>query len=157
MRKDIRIGDTVTVERAGDVIPRVISVDLNKRIKSSKKFNFPKTCPSCGSSTIKEFNKITKKFDAVRRCVNDGYGCEKIAIEKIKHFVSKEALNIEGLGKKIVENFWELKLIRYPHDIFNLDYNKISKLEGWGKTSVTNLKYSIEEKKIFLLVNLFIQ
>ena len=147
MRKDIRIGDTVTVERAGDVIPRVISVDLNKRIKSSKKFNFPKTCPSCGSSTIKEFNKITKKFDAVRRCVNDGYGCEKIAIEKIKHFVSKEALNIEGLGKKIVENFWELKLIRYPQDIFNLDYNKISKLEGWGKTSVTNLKYSIEEKK----------
>ena len=99
-RKDIRIGDIVIVERAGDVIPHVISVDLKKRQKNSKKFVFPKNCPSCGSSTIKEFNKITKKFDAVRRCTNDGYDCEKIAIEKLKHFVSKEALNIEGLGKK---------------------------------------------------------
>ena len=75
------------------------------------------------------------------------YTCEKIAIEKLKHFVSKEALNIEGLGKKIVENFWNLKLIRYPQDIFNLDFNKIKNIEGWGKLSVANLKYSIEEKK----------
>ena len=146
-RKDIRIGDTVTVERAGDVIPRVISVDFKKRNKNSKKFNFPKNCPSCGSSTVKEFNQITKKFDAVRRCINDGYSCEKMAIEKIKHFVSKEALNIDGLGKKIVENFWDLKLIRYPHDIFNLNYDKISQLDGWGKLSVSNLKYSIDKKK----------
>ena len=146
-RKDIRVGDVVTVERAGDVIPRVISVDLKKRNKNSKKFNFPKKCPSCGSATIKEYNKLTKKFDAVRRCINDGYGCEKIAIEKIKHFVSKEAFNIDGLGKRIVESFWELKLIRYPHDIFNLDYEKISKLDGWGNLSVSNLKYSIENKK----------
>ena len=146
-RKDIRVGDVVTVERAGDVIPRVISVDLKKRNKNSKKFNFPKKCPSCGSATIKEYNKLTKKFDAVRRCINDGYGCEKIAIEKIKHFVSKEAFNIDGLGKKIVESFWELKLIRYPQDIFNLDYEKISKLDGWGNLSVSNLKYSIENKK----------
>ncbi len=146
-RKDIRIGDTVTVERAGDVIPRVISVDLKKRNKNSKKFNFPKNCPSCGSSTVKEFNQITKRFDAVRRCINDGYACEKIAIEKIKHFVSKEALNIDGLGKKIVENFWDLKLIRYPHDIFNLNYNKISQLDGWGSLSVANLKYSIDKKR----------
>jgi len=146
-RKDIRIGDTVTVERAGDVIPRVILVDLKKRNKNSKKFNFPKNCPSCGSSTVKEFNKITKKFDAVRRCTNDGYSCEKMAIEKIKHFVSKEALNIDGLGKKIVENFWDLKLIRYPHDIFNLNYNKISQLDGWGSLSVANLKYSIDKKR----------
>jgi len=146
-RKDIRVGDVVTVERAGDVIPRVISVDLKKRNKNSKKFNFPKKCPSCGSATIKEYNELTKKFDAVRRCMNDGYGCEKIAIEKIKHFVSKEAFNIDGLGKKIVESFWDLKLIRYPHDIFNLDYEKISKLDGWGNLSVSNLKYSIENKK----------
>jgi len=146
-RKDIRIGDVVIIERAGDVIPHVISVDLKKRKKSSKKFDFPKNCPSCGSSTIKEFNKITKKFDAVRRCTNDGYDCEKIAIEKLKHFVSKEALNIEGLGKKIVENFWNLKLIRYPQDIFNLDFDKIKNIEGWGKLSVANLKFSIEEKK----------
>ena len=146
-RKDIRIGDVVIVERAGDVIPHVISVDLKKRKKYSKKFDFPKNCPSCGSSTFKEFNKITKKFDAVRRCTNDGYDCEKIAIEKLKHFVSKEALNIEGLGKKIVETFWNLKLIRYPQDIFNLDFDKIKNLEGWGKLSVANLKFSIEEKK----------
>ena len=108
---------------------------------------FQKIVPSCGSSTIKEFNKITKKFDAVRRCTNDGYDCEKIAIEKLKHFVSKEALNIDGLGKKIVETFWNLKLIRYPQDIFNLDFDKIKNLEGWGKLSVANLKFSIEEKK----------
>ena len=146
-RKDIRIGDVVTVERAGDVIPRVISVDFKKRDKNTKKFNFPKKCPSCGSVTIKEYNKTTKKFDAVRRCTNDSFGCEKIAIEKIKHFVSKEAFNIDGLGKKIVESFWSLKLIRYPQDIFKLDYKKISSLEGWGKLSVANLKYSIEKKK----------
>ncbi len=146
-RKDIREGDTVTVERAGDVIPHVVSVDKKKRIKDSKKFDFPKTCPSCGSATVKEFNKITKKIDAVRRCKNDGFDCEKIAIEKIKHFVSKDAFNIDGLGKKIVESFWKLKLIKNPSDIFKLDYKKISNLDGWGKLSVANLKYSIEEKK----------
>ena len=146
-RKDIREGDTVTVERAGDVIPHVISVDKKKRGKDTKKFIFPKTCPSCGSSTVKEFNKITKKYDAVRRCKNEGFDCEKIAIEKIKHFVSKEAFNIDGLGKKIVETFWKLKLIKTPSDIFNLDYKKISNLDGWGKLSAANLKYSIEIKK----------
>ena len=147
VRKDIRIGDTVTVERAGDVIPHVISVDLKKRNKNSKKFIFPINCPSCGYKTIKDFNETTKKQDAVRRCVSEGYECEKIAIEKIKHFVSKEAFNIEGLGKKIVENFWNLKIIRLPQNIFNLDYKKIEKLEGWGGLSVTNLKFSIEQKK----------
>jgi len=146
-RKDIRIGDTVTVERAGDVIPHVISVDLKKRDKNFKKFIFPLKCPSCGSKTIKDFNETTKKQDAVRRCVSEGYECEKIAIEKIKHFVSKEAFNIDGLGKKIVENFWNLKLIKLPQDIFNLNYNEIEKLEGWGKLSVTNLKFSINQKK----------
>ena len=147
IRKDIRIGDTVTVERAGDVIPHVISVDLKKREESSKKFIFPLNCPSCGSKTVKDYNEITKKQDAVRRCVSEEYECEKIAIEKIKHFVSKEAFNIDGFGKKIVENFWYLKLIRLPQDIFNLNYNKIEKLEGWGKLSVTNLKFSIDQKK----------
>ena len=147
IRKDIRIGDTVKVERAGDVIPHVILVDLKKRDKKSKKFLFPKNCPSCGSETIKEFNRITKKYDAVRRCTNEGYDCEKIAIEKIKHFISKEALNIDGLGKKVVEKFWDLKLIRFPQDIFNLNYVHISKLEGWGDLSVSNLKYSIDQSK----------
>ena len=147
IRKDIRIGDTVKVERAGDVIPHVLLVDLKKRTDNQKKFLFPKSCPSCGSNVVKEFNKITKKHDAVQRCSSEGYKCEKIAIEKIKHFVSKDALNIEGLGKKVVENFWDLKFIRLPDDIFNLDYNKIEKLEGWGELSASNLKESIEKSK----------
>ncbi len=146
-RKDIRVGDVVKVERAGDVIPHVISVDLKKRTKSALKFIFPKNCPSCGSKTIKDFNEITKKKNVVRRCIREGYECEKVAIEKIKHFVSKEAFNIDGFGKKIVENFWELNLVRLPQDIFNLDYKKIKVLEGWGDLSVSNLKFSIEEKK----------
>jgi len=147
IRKDIRVGDTVTVERAGDVIPHILSVDFNKRPTKSAKFIFPNECPSCGSKTIKEFNKLTKKFDAIRRCSSEGYYCDKIAIEKLKHFVSKEAFNIDGLGKKIVEGFWNLKLIKFPQDIFNLDYEKVRKLEGWGKLSVENLKYSINQKK----------
>ena len=151
IRKDIRIGDTVTVERAGDVIPHVVLVDLKKRKKNSKKFIFPSDCPSCGNKTIKEYNEITKKQDVVRRCASEGYECEKIAIEKIKHFVSKEAFNIDGFGKKIVENFWNLKLIKLPQDIFNLNYNKIEELEGWGKLSATNLKFSIEKKKLISL------
>ena len=146
-RKDIRIGDTVIVERAGDVIPHVLSVDLQEREDSSKKFVFPLNCPSCGGKTIKDYNEITKKKDAVRRCASEGYSCEKIAIEKIKHFVSKEAFNIDGLGKKIVENFWNLKLIKFPQDIFNLNYKRLEKLEGWGKLSVVNLRFSIEQKK----------
>ncbi len=147
IRKDIRINDTVKIERAGDVIPHVILVDLKKRDKKSKKFVFPNKCPSCGSKTIKEFNKIMKKYDAVRRCTNEGFDCEKIAIEKIKHFISKEAMNIDGLGKKVVENFWDMNFIRYPQDIYNLDYNKILNLEGWGDLSVSNLKYSIDKSK----------
>ena len=144
-RKDIRIGDVAIVERAGDVIPHVVSVDKDKRDKDIKKFIFPTKCP-CGFNTVKEFNKITKKYDAVRRCPDRGFDCDKMAIEKLKHFVSKEAFNIDGLGKKIVEQFWELKLIKLPQDIFSLDYDKIEKLDGWGKLSIANLKYSIKEK-----------
>ena len=147
IRKDIRIGDTVLIERAGDVIPHIIKVDFSKRNQYIKKFVFPNLCPSCGSKTVKEFNLISKKKDAIRRCSSEGYECEKIAIEKIKHFVSKDAFNIDGLGKKIVENFWNEGLVKLPQDIFNLDYKKIENLEGWGKQSVSNLKYSIEEKK----------
>ncbi len=151
IRKDIRVGDIVKIERAGDVIPHVIEVDKSKREKNTKKFNFPIYCPSCKSKTIKEFNLITKKYDAVRRCTNVGFECEKIAIEKIKHFISKEALNIEGLGKKVVEKFWELNLIRKPQDIFSLKYDYIANLDGWGKLSVDNLRNSINKSKIVSL------
>ena len=146
-RKDIRVRDFVKIERAGDVIPHVIEVDKKKREKNSKPYKFPQNCPSCGSDTLKEYNKTTKKYDAVRRCTNDSFGCDRIAIEKIKHFISKEALNIDGLGKKVAEKFWKLNLIKKPQDIFNLDYSKIRKLDGWGTLSVSNLKSSIETSK----------
>ena len=146
LRKDIRIGDTVKIERAGDVIPHVVEVDLKKRKANSNKFIFPKKCP-CGFETIKEFNKITKKFDAVRRCPDRGFDCDRMAKERLKHFVSKDAFNIEGLGKKVIEKFWSLGLIKLPHDIFNLDYDKISQLDGWGNRSVENLKKSIKKSE----------
>ena len=146
-RKDIRVGDIVTVERAGDVIPYVVSVDKSKRGSNLKKYFFPERCPSCGSKTVKDFNESTKKYDAIRRCPNEDFKCEKIAMEGIKHFVSKEALNIDGFGKKIVEKFWELKIIKFPQDIFYLDFEKIKKLDGWGDLSVSNLKYAIEKSK----------
>ncbi len=146
-RKDIRVGDTVKIERAGDVIPHVLSVDLSKRNKLSRKYIFPNKCPSCKSTVSKEYNNQTKKFDAIRRCTSEGFECEKIAIEKIKHFISKDSLNIDGLGKKVVEKFWDLKLIRFPHEIFLLDFNKIEKLDGWGKLSSSNLKYAINKSK----------
>ncbi|MAH54110.1 MAG: NAD-dependent DNA ligase LigA [Pelagibacteraceae bacterium] len=146
-RKDIRINDVVCIQRAGDVIPQVIHVDLLKRDKNSKKFLFPKKCPSCGSKAIKEFNSNTKKKDAVTRCPDLEFKCNEILKEKLKHFVSKDALNIEGLGKKVVENFWDRKLIKYPYDIFNLDLNILKKIEGWGKKSINNLKNSINKSK----------
>ena len=146
-RKDIRVGDIVKIERAGDVIPHVVEVDKNLRSSKSKKFSFPIKCPSCGSQTTKEYNKSTKKYDAVRRCTNEGYECERIAVEKIKHFISKDALNIDGLGKKVVEKFWDLNLIKEPQDIFKLNYKNIEQLEGWGELSVNNLKSSIEKSK----------
>jgi len=145
-RKDIRIGDTVKIERAGDVIPHVISVDKNLRNENIKKFVFPKKCP-CGFETIKEFNKVTKKIDAVRRCPDIGFDCNRIAKEKLKHFVSKDALNIEGLGKKVIEKFWDLKFIKLPDDIFTLNFQTISRLEGWGSQSAENLKNSINKSK----------
>ena len=145
LRKDIRIGDTILIQRAGDVIPQVVSVDISKRKKESKKFTFPTKC-LCGSTTKKEFSKSTKKEDAVRRC-QKGYDCKYIAKEKLKHIVSKEAFNIEGLGKKVVDHFWNLKLIKEPSDIFMLDYKKIRNLEGWGEISIENLKNAVSKSK----------
>ena len=144
-RKDIRVGDTIKIQRAGDVIPQVVSVDISKRDKKSKKFIFPKNC-LCGGITIKEINKSTKKQDAVRRCVK-GYECKFTAKEKLKHIVSKEAFNIDGLGKKVVDQFWDLKLIKEPSDIFELNFEKIKKLEGWGKLSISNLKKAIKKSQ----------
>ena len=146
-RKDIRINDTVCIQRAGDVIPQVLYVDISKRDKNAKKFIFPQKCPSCGAKTIKEFNSNTKKMDAITRCPDLKFNCKEISREKLKHFVSKDALNIEGLGKKVIENFWIKKLIKYPYDIFNLDLNVLKKFDGWGEKSINNLKNSINKSK----------
>jgi DNA ligase (NAD+) len=150
LRKDVRVGDTVIIQRAGDVIPQILSIDKSKRSHLSKKFIFPKKCP-CGFETIKEYNELRKKTDAVRRCPDKGFNCKYIAKEKLKHLVSKEAFNIEGLGKKVIDNFWNLKLIKFPSDIFSLDYKKISNLDGWGNTSINNLKNSIKKSSTISL------
>ena len=146
-RKDIREGDVVTIQRAGDVIPQVISVDISKRSSGSKKFIFPYKCPSCHSKVVKEFNSNTNKKDAVTRCPDPNYSCKDILKEKLKHFVSKDAFNIEGLGKKVIDNFWNKKLIKYSYDIFNLNINILKKFDGWGEKSIVNLKNSISKSK----------
>ena len=144
-RKDIRVDDTVEIQRAGDVIPQVISVDESKRKENSKKYVFPEKC-LCGAVTYKEINKSTKKEDAVRRCIKS-YECDFIAREKLKHIVSKEAFNIDGLGKKVIDQLWDLKIIRKPSDIFSINYTKIENLEGWGKQSINNLKKAVTNSK----------
>ena len=149
IRKDIRIGDTIQIQRAGDVIPQVVSVFVSKRENNSKKFIFPSKC-LCGSITKKEFSKSTQKEDAVRRCTK-GYECKYIAREKLKHIVSKDAFNIEGLGKKVIDQFCDLNFINEPSDIFKLDYEKIKDLEGWGNLSIENLKKAILKSKTISL------
>ena len=148
-RKDIRLGDTIIIQRAGDVIPQVISVDKSKRDNTTKRFIFPKKC-LCGGETLKEFSKSAKKYDAVRRCVK-GYDCKFTAKEKLKHIVSKEAFNIDGLGKKVIEQFWDLKFIKEPSDIFTLNYREIEELDGWGKLSIDNLKKAITKSQTISL------
>ena len=145
LRKDIRVGDYISIQRAGDVIPQVVSVDISRRDKSSKKYIFPNKC-LCGANTKKELSKSTNKQDAVRRCFK-GYDCNFIAKERLKHIVSKEAFNIDGFGKKVIEQFWDLNFIKEPSDIFGLDYNKIKNLEGWGELSIDNLKKAIDKSK----------
>ena len=156
IRKDIRKNDVVTIQRAGDVIPQVISVDMNKRLSSSKRFIFPQKCPSCNSKVVKEFNSNTNKKDAVTRCPDPNYCCQDILKEKLKHFVSKDAFNIEGLGKRVIDNFWNEKLINYSYDIFNLDLNILKKFGGWGEKSIANLKNSISKSKKNFIRSLYL-
>lgn len=146
IRKDIRIGDYVFLQRAGDVIPQIIEVDLLKRSSNACKVDMPQFCPSCGSHL--HYNQE----DIIIRCDN-GLNCPAQNYERICHFVSKNALDIDGLGKKQVEFLLEKEWIRNPRDIFSLqEKNKYSlvKLEnmpGWGKKSVENLFINIEKSK----------
>ena len=151
-RKDVRIGDTVIVQRAGDVIPQVLGAVPEKRPKSSKPYVFPEVCPACGSRAVRELNPKTGKHDAARRCTG-GLICPAQAMERLKHFVSRNAYDIEGLGAKQVESFYEEGLIAQPGDIFTLkarDERSLKKLkdrEGWGETSVANLFAAIDERR----------
>ncbi|MGB4107213.1 MAG: NAD-dependent DNA ligase LigA [Alphaproteobacteria bacterium] len=149
-RKDVRIGDHVVVQRAGDVIPQIVEVLKDKRTGKEKKFKYPDTCPECGSKAVREEGEVAK------RCTG-GLICPAQAKERLKHFVSRLAFDIEGLGEKIIEEFWEKELIRSPADIFRLEKkNKsleppLAEWEGWGEKSAENLFRSIESQKTISL------
>jgi DNA ligase (NAD+) len=151
-RKDIRIGDAVIIQRAGDVIPQVVRVLLDKRPKGSKPYEFPEKCPVCGSKAVREFNETQGKLDAARRCTG-GLFCPAQAVERLKHFVSRLAFDIEGLGAKHIEAFVEDGLIEHPSDIFKLEksYGKGDKAimdrEGWGEQSARNLFAAINARR----------
>lgn len=151
-RKDVRIGDTVIVQRAGDVIPQVVSVVLEKRPDDTKAFEAPTQCPACGSSAVREINPKTGKEDAARRCTG-GLICPAQAVERLKHFVSRNAYDIEGLGAKQVEAFYEEGRVMKPGDIFTLEARNartdkpLEEKEGWGKQSVTNLFDAINARR----------
>ena len=144
--KDIRVGDWVQIYRAGDVIPKVADVDLSKRPESAEPYSFPHVCPECHSPAIRE------EGDAVRRC-SGGLICPAQAIEKLKHFVSRGAFDIEGLGNKQVEQFYADEWIREPGDIFILrerfgsGLQQLKNREGWGEKSAANLFDAIDEKR----------
>lgn len=153
-RKDIRIGDMVVIQRAGDVIPQIIDVLYDKRPQSGlPEFQFPITCPECGAHAIRE------EDEAVRRCTG-GLSCPAQAVERLKHFVSREAFNIEGLGDKVIEDFYHEGIIRTPYDIFTLEERNqpqdlfstqeslnLENREGWGRKSVANLFSAIQKSK----------
>ena len=152
VRKDVRVGDTVNIQRAGDVIPQVLGVVAEKRLRHSKPFAFPTMCPACGSHAVREINPRTGKEDAVRRCTG-GLVCPAQAVERLKHFVSRNAFDIEGLGAQRIEEFYQEGLIQQPQDIFTLDernrrsLKKLENREGWGETSVRNLFSAIEARR----------
>jgi DNA ligase (NAD+) len=140
LSKDIRIGDIVFIERAGDVIPQITRVDINER-KNVEDFIYIKTCPSCSSELIR------RDGEAAWRCVNTTT-CPAQNLEKIIYFASKDAMNINGLGKDIIKRFIETGLIVDLASIYQLDYEKILRLEGWKEKSVDNLRQGIEDSKL---------
>lgn len=148
-RKDIRVGDLVTIQRAGDVIPQVVSADLSARPKDSVPFRFPHTCPICGSHAVRE------EGEAVRRCTG-GLTCEAQALERLKHFVARDALDIDGLGEKQIEAFWQWGWVKAPQDIFTLAAHaeELKTKEGYGEKSVENLLTAIENSRTPLLSKL---
>ena len=123
-RKDIRIGDTVIVQRAGDVIPQILGFVPEKRPKGAKPYKFPEVCPVCGSHAVREVNEKTGKVDAVRRCTG-GLICGAQRVERLRHFVSRNAFDIEGMGDKVIQEVLRHGLIASPPDIFTLEKRKV--------------------------------
>ncbi len=128
VRKDVRIGDTVEVQRAGDVIPQVVGVVLDKRPDGAKPFVFPDHCPACGSHAVREINPRTGKQDVVRRCTG-GLICPAQARERLKHFVSRNAMDIDGLGDKQIDMLFDEDMVHSPADIFRLDGEAVKAAE----------------------------
>lgn len=153
---DIRIGDTVIVQRAGDVIPQVLDVVLEKRPTDAVSYEFPKKCPVCGSHAVRERNEKTGRLDSVTRCTG-GFVCRAQAVEHLKHFVSRNAYDIEGLGSKQIDFFFEAEdpslQIRTAPDIFTLkkrqeaSLTKLENIEGFGKVSVRKLYEAIDNRR----------
>ena len=148
-RKDVRPGDTVIVQRAGDVIPQVVEVVMERRSKSAKRFKFPDVCPECGSAAVREEDEVA------RRCTG-GLVCPAQAVERLRHFVSRNAFDIEGLGEKQILAFWQEDLVKEPADIFALARRNndeatidppLQEWEGWGETSVRNLFAAIDLRR----------
>jgi len=151
-RKGILIGDTVTIQRAGDVIPQVLGPVLEKRPENAKAFEFPTHCPICGSPADRELNEKTGKLDVVRRCTGELI-CPAQAVNQLKHFVARDALDIDGMGSKQVAAFYEEGRIKTAADIFTLreqdaeNFKKLKDQEGWGATSVRKLFDAIDERR----------
>ncbi|MBB4194683.1 DNA ligase (NAD+) [Rhizobium aethiopicum] len=157
---DIREGDTVIVQRAGDVIPQILDVVMEKRLAEARPYEFPKTCPVCGSHAVREVNEKTGKMDSVRRCTG-GFICRAQATEHLKHFVSRNAFDIEGLGSKQIDFFFENEdpslQIRTAPEIFTLEkrqqssLTKLENIDGFGRVSVGKLYAAINERRSIAL------
>jgi DNA ligase (NAD+) len=151
-RKDVRVGDTVVVQRAGDVIPQIVRAVAERRPKSAKPFHFPQSCPACGSHAVREVDAKTGEMDAVRRCTG-GLICPAQRVERLKHFVSRNAFDIDGLGEKSIQELYDDKIIRTPPDIFTLSARDaageiaLAEREGWGQQSVKKLVSAIDARR----------
>ena len=155
-RKDVRIGDTVIIQRAGDVIPQILGFVPEQRPKNAEPYQFPTTCPICGSHAVREADPKTGELEAVRRCTG-GLVCPAQAMERLRHFVSRDAFDIEGLGEKQIEAFYRDGIIARPQDIFTLEardarsLKKLKDREGMGETSARNLFAAIAARRTIAL------